>query len=65
MGGGRGWGQGHGRGGDRDTATHTFASRAGQPSGAGLTTGSSLSFLASGAGGALDTSGTLGKEARR
>lgn len=56
--------EGHGGGGDRDAATHTFASGAGQPSGAGLTTGSSLAFLASRAGGALDTSGTLEKEAK-
>lgn len=64
MGGGQGWGQGHGGDGTRTDATHTFASRARKPSGAGLTTSSSLAFLASWARGTLDTSGTLGKEAK-
>lgn len=63
MRGGWGWGWVH----DGDTLgmapTHSFTSGTGKPSGAGLTTGSSLAFLTSGAGGALDTSRTLGKEA--
>lgn len=54
-------------GGDGDTPgmapTHSFASRTGKPSGAGLTAGSSLAFLTSGAGGTLDASRTLEKEA--
>lgn len=64
VGGGRGWGQGHGGDGTGTAPTHTFAGGARKPSGAGLTTSSSLAFLASWAGGTLDTSGTLGKEAK-
>lgn len=66
LGGGRGTGQaqGHGGGGTGTAPTHTFASRARQPSGAGLTTSSSLAFLAGRAGGTLDASGALGKEAK-
>lgn len=45
-------------------ATHTFASGARKPSGAGLTTSSSLAFFTGWAGGTLDTSRTLGKEAK-
>lgn len=48
-----------GRRGGRTGRTHPFARRTGQPSRAGLSTRSSLAFLAGGAGGALNASGTL------
>lgn len=60
--GGEGWGQGHGGDGTGTDPTHTFAGGARKPSGAGLTTSSSLAFFAGWAGGTLDTSGTLRKE---
>lgn len=57
-------GTGTRRNGTGTAPTHTFASRARKPSRAGLTTSSSLAFFTSWAGGTLDTSRTLGKEAK-
>lgn len=49
---------------DKAVPTHTFTSGAGKPSRAGLTTSSSLAFLASWARGTLDASRALGKKVK-